>query len=88
VSGFAVLAVVAIAQAIFFVALVVLIAGRRLRSRVGAILEEPRREAARAALLGWAAGTDRVGPLVKALRQLPRESALDFISDAAATSRR
>lgn len=85
-SGLAVLAVIAIAQGIFFVALVTSIAGRRLRARVSAILEEPRREAARAALLRWATGTEPVGPLVKALRQLPRESALDFTCDAAATT--
>ena len=84
-SALIVLAVIAIAQAVFLAALAGFILYRRSRARVVALFVAPRIDEARRTLRAWVAGTGTVAPIMDAMRRLPRAAALEFAADAAAT---
>ncbi|MBM4194193.1 MAG: hypothetical protein FJ202_07440 [Gemmatimonadetes bacterium] len=82
-SGALALAVIAIAQVMFLAALVAFVVVQRRRNRAQQVMVAGLTQTARDALRDWVAGGASVGPLVQALRGLPRHDALEFACDSA-----
>jgi HEAT repeat protein len=81
VNPFAVLAVAAIAQAIFLAALIGFLMLRRRRTRIVGTRVEELRLAARGTLREWLAGGGSVAPFVASLRSLPPDTALELAAE-------
>jgi hypothetical protein len=81
VNPFAVLAVAAIAQAIFLAALIGFLLLRRRRTRVVGERIEALRSQARGTLRTWIAGSGPIEPFVASLRRMPPDSALELSAE-------